>query len=146
MDEWKHQMQFNRESSIWRLDPVKSTNPGDFFSELLLVRAIANVLDNGIAEHDIKSIFLKGQHKAVGGDEVYGIRTSLQSAREIHNGKTRPNRQELTDVRRSSDIENARVRGHVERLFKYPHPSRPKMPKGLSKQIGMRHSLLRSFV
>ncbi len=72
MDEWKHQMQFYRKSSVWRLDPVGSTNPGDFSSEPLLVCAIANVLDNGIAEHDIKRIFLKGQHKAIGGDEVYG--------------------------------------------------------------------------
>jgi hypothetical protein len=35
------------------------------------------VLDNGIAEHDIKRIFLEREHKAVTRDAAYGFCAAL---------------------------------------------------------------------
>jgi hypothetical protein len=106
-----------------------------------LVCAVANVLDNGIAEHDIKRIFLKWQQKAIARDTVYGVRAALYRAGEIQDGKTRSNGQKLPDGRRAPDVENANGRGDLEGFFKQPHPSGAKISKRVSKQVGIRHSL-----
>jgi hypothetical protein len=77
MDEREHQMQFYRKSPVRRLHPVTAANSRYFFCESPLIYAATNVLDDGIAEHDIKRILLKRQNAAISRDAFHELRIVL---------------------------------------------------------------------
>ena len=54
MNHRKHYVEFNWEVTIRCLDPKLAADTSDLFSKSALRRPVADVLNHGVAEHDIE--------------------------------------------------------------------------------------------
>ena len=68
VDEKGDKMRLNRKPSVWRLYPVGFANSLNLHCEAFLVVVSTEVLDDGIAEHDLKLAITIGQASAISLD------------------------------------------------------------------------------
>ena len=65
MNQRKHHVELDWEVPIWCLDPVPAAYTSDLFSKFALVRLAPDVLDDGVAEHDIESCISERQDTSI---------------------------------------------------------------------------------
>lgn len=103
--ERQHDMHFKRRKAIRRLHPIAPSYAGYFRRKTLLIGGASDMFNYRIAEDNIERSITKRQQTTVGGDVMFIPSFGINGRREIDDGETRPNGDEIPDLRRAAHVE-----------------------------------------
>src|SRR3954469_6570457 len=107
VDRRKHHMVLKRKASVRSLNPVVLSYPRYLSGKQALIFAASNMLNDRVAEDDIKGTVAKRKHPAIGADHVGAPCARGQSRWHVENGELRRSFRERPDLGRAPNVENS---------------------------------------
>jgi hypothetical protein len=131
---WRDHVRLEKKIPVRRLYIIGTTDATNFIGKSALVFRMAEMLDDGIAEHDLERLIGKGQGARITQDpfEPATLRT-LHS--EIQDGHARRERHERPIELAPTDIEHGRFRLHTKVAIKNAQAPPAKTAKELEERF-----------
>jgi hypothetical protein len=121
-------MRLNWEPLVWRLYPVRSPNPANFFCELSLPLDVPNMFNRRVAEYDVEALIGERQSAAV-GDDVFAIPGNVQFGIEVAQSQPATDATYSPAIIGAPDIQDRGLPGRAKCAVEEIHALRMKPPR-----------------